>query len=131
MTTVYEAEATRAILARLDRLTPASAAQWGKMDVAQMLCHVSRALRMPTGQLMVPLLPWPLRLVGRLVKARTLGDAPWSHGAPTSALLKVSEPCDFAVEKAAFLEAYRVIAAGPHVVTEPQHASPRDRARPR
>ena len=47
LTTLFDAAAALAILGRLERLTPASQAQWGKMDVAQMLCHVTRALHTP------------------------------------------------------------------------------------
>jgi len=41
-----------------------------------MLCHVTRALRTPTGALVPPPLPWPVRMFGRPIKRHALGDAP-------------------------------------------------------
>ena len=122
MTTLFEPGPAAALLERLERLTPASPAHWGKMDVAQMLCHVTRALHSPTGALAPPLLPWPVRLVGRLVKRRALGEAPFSRNAPTSPAFKVVDARAFATEKAAFLDAFRILAdGGPHRVTATEH----------
>jgi hypothetical protein len=120
--TVFEPEAARDLRARLERLTPATPARWGKMDVAQMLCHVTRSLRTPTGAFDAPLLPWPLRLLGRILKRRVLSEAPVPRSAPTTTAYRVVDPCDFARERAAAIEALAVMAAGPHVVTCPQHA---------
>ena len=122
MTTIFEADVRRAVLGRLDRLTPASTPQWGTMDVAQMLCHVARSLRMATGALVPPPLPWPIRLLGRLAKRRRLGDGPMGRNGPTSAALKVSDPREFAREKMAFLDAFEALAAGPQAATAPRHA---------
>jgi hypothetical protein len=121
LTTIFEPGAAAAIRSRLERLTPSSQAQWGSMDVAQMLCHVTRSLHTPTGALAPPLLPWPLRLVGRLAKRRVLRATTLTRNAPTSAAFKVADRREFAVEKAAFLDAFRILEAGPHVVTAPQH----------
>jgi hypothetical protein len=121
LTTLFDPGAPPEILARLERLTPASPAQWGKMNVAQMLCHVARSLHTATGALVAPPLPWPVRLLGRLIKRRALGDAVLKHNAPTSTALKVVDPCEFAAEKAAFVGALRIITAGPHTVTAADH----------
>jgi Protein of unknown function (DUF1569) len=119
--TLFDAQAPLEILARLERLTPATQAQWGRMDVAQMLCHVTRALHTPTGALVPPPLPWPVRVFGRLIKRHALGDAVLARNAPTSTALKVVDSCEFAAEKAAFVDAFRILTAGPHTVTAPQH----------
>ena len=119
--TLFDADAQREVLARLDRLTPASTPRWGSMDVAQMLCHVARSLQTPTGALKPPPLPWPFRILGRLVKGRALGERPMSRNAPTSVAFKVSDAREFANEKAAFLDAVRILAAGPQVATAPFH----------
>jgi len=42
LSTRFEPGAPREIAARLERLMPASRARWDRMDVAQMLCHVTR-----------------------------------------------------------------------------------------
>jgi hypothetical protein len=121
LTTIYQPGVSRAIEARCERLTPATAALWGDMNVAQMLRHVARSLRTPTGELVPPLLPWPVRLIGRVVKRRVLSDAPLKKSAPTTPFFKVVEPCEFAAEKAEFLDALGKVSVGPHVATAPQH----------
>jgi hypothetical protein len=121
LTTLFDAAAPREILARLERLTPASQAQWGRMDVAQMLCHVARSLHTPTGALVPPPLHWPVRLLGRLMKGHALGAAVLARNAPTSIAFKVVDRREFAAEKAAFVDALRIFTAGPHTVTAAAH----------
>jgi hypothetical protein len=119
---MFEPGPAAALLERLERLTPVSQAQWGTMDVAQMLCHVTRALHSPTGVLAPSPLPWPVRLLGRLVKRRALGDAPFSRNSPTSTAFRVTDAREFAAEKAAFVDAFSVLAdGGPERVTASQH----------
>ncbi len=43
----------QAVLERLDSLSEDSRAQWGRLDVQRMLCHVGDALRMALGELPV------------------------------------------------------------------------------
>jgi hypothetical protein len=122
VTTLFEPGPAAALLDRLERLTRASQPQWGKMDVAQMLCHVTRTLESATGAFSPPRLPWPVRMIGRLVKRRALGDAPFARNSPTSPAFKVVDAREFAAEKAGFVAAFRVLADGsPHQVTASDH----------
>jgi hypothetical protein len=121
LTTVFDIEAQREIRARLDRLTKDTPAVWGAMRVAQMLRHVTRTLQTPTGVLVPPPLPWPVRFVGRLMKRRALGDRPIPRNAPTSPVFKVTEPCDLDTEKAAFTAAFDQLARGPAAVRAAEH----------
>jgi hypothetical protein len=121
LTTIYQPDVARAIVARCERLTPETPALWGEMNVAQMLRHVARSLRTPTGELVAPLLPWPVRLIGRIVKRRVLSDAPLKRSAHTTPIFKVAEPCEFAAETADVLDALARLTVGPHVATAPEH----------
>jgi len=67
MKNLFNAEVKEEIFSRIDKLTPDSKAQWGKMNVNQGLRHMSVAFDIPTGKLnptlvKVPPMPkWLLR----------------------------------------------------------------------
>ena len=46
-------------------------------------------------------------MFGRLIERHALGDAVLARNAPTSIALKVVAPCEFAAEKAAFVDAFQ------------------------
>ncbi|MGE5276503.1 MAG: DUF1569 domain-containing protein [Acidobacteriota bacterium] len=83
---------------RLDRLSPDAARQWGKMTVAQMLAHCSRALEVGTGDL-----PRKQALIGKIfapfVRSSFLGERPFGRNSPTDPAFVVSDERDFAREK--------------------------------
>ncbi len=87
------------ILGRLGRLQPGAARLWGTMDPARMLAHCAVAMEMATGDA-----PREQKLIGKLlgpiVKARLLGNEPFSKNSPTDPAFIVSDPRDFAAEKA-------------------------------
>ena len=51
MPSFWDSDARDDICRRVERLTPASAAQWGKFTAAKMLAHLNDALRMASGEL--------------------------------------------------------------------------------
>lgn len=109
------------MLARLDSLRPDSARQWGKMDAAQMLAHCQQPLRVALGDL-------PLKrsliglLFGRMAKKKLLDPAPWKQGMPTAPEFKITNPRDFAKEKAALRElVVRFGKGGPGALTKAPH----------
>ncbi|MBL8180594.1 MAG: DUF1569 domain-containing protein [Blastocatellia bacterium] len=53
MSTLFDQTAAAGLRERIARLTPESKAQWGKMNVGQMLCHVNDGFRMSIGELPV------------------------------------------------------------------------------
>lgn len=54
MATLLDQATANEIRQRVERLTPASEALWGKMDVNQMLCHITDGIKMSTGERPVP-----------------------------------------------------------------------------
>ena len=50
METLFDPVSYRDVLRRVESIQPNSQRQWGKMTVAQMLEHVSRALEMAAGR---------------------------------------------------------------------------------
>ncbi|MEP6767023.1 MAG: DUF1569 domain-containing protein [Acidobacteriota bacterium] len=98
MQTLFDASGRKSVVERLDRLTPSSSHQWGKMDVAQMMAHCSAALAVATGDT-----PRKQALIGRIfgpfVKSSLLGEKPFSRNSPTDPTFVMADQKDFAREK--------------------------------
>ena len=113
MKTFFVPTERKQILDRLDRLEPGAMRQWGKMDPAQMLAHCAVAMEMVTGDA-----PREQKLIGKLLgpffKRKLLGPEPFSKNSPTDPAFIVSDPRDFAKEKARLMMLlHRFFAAGP------------------
>ncbi len=98
MQSLFDPPARESVLARLERLQPGAARQWGKMSAAQMLAHCSRAMEVATGET-----PRRQALIGKLfgpfVKASLLGDKPFGRNSPTDPTFVVTGEKDFEAEK--------------------------------
>lgn len=111
MPNLFEAAAGDGIVARVEALGPEAEREWGKMDVGQMLAHCSIAVEAANGvrpmkQIFVG------RLLGPFVRKSFLGPTPYSKGSPTGALLRVTNPREFATEKSRLLEGLRRLREG-------------------
>jgi len=110
---LYQPADRAALLARVRRLTPESRAQWGEMNVAQMLAHVQAPLRVGLGRLKAKR-GLAGRLFGRIARKKLVGPAPFDRNLPTSPEFKVAEPRDFAVERESLVATIEdFAAAGP------------------
>lgn len=99
MHSMLNADDRASILARLDTLTPTASAQWGTMNVTQMLAHMADAMRMVLGDISVkPKNMWLLRI--GLVKKAVLYVFPFPKNAPTADELKSRVPKSFEAERA-------------------------------
>ena len=66
---------------RLNTLTPRSQAQWGKMNVAQMLHHLNEFMQSANGTRVLPSNTFVSSLIGRLVRNRLINnDRPLPKG---------------------------------------------------
>jgi hypothetical protein len=99
MNTLFAPAERQQILERLGELQPGASRQWGKMEPAQMLAHCAAALEVGAGDRVLP-----QRLIGRIfgpfVKRSLLGEKPFPKNSPTDPEFVVSDPRDFAKEKA-------------------------------
>jgi hypothetical protein len=110
------------ILERFDRLQASSERQWGKMDPAQMCAHCVVALEVGTGDL-VRDHSFIGKVLGRFVKGSLLGEKPFSKNSPTDPAFIVSDPRDFAKERARLVEIVkRFGAAGPSAADGRTHS---------
>src|SRR5581483_5386272 len=98
MHTLYDTADREAILRRLSALQPASARQWGKMNVGQMLAHCAIALEVPCGDRAKK-----QALIGKVlapfVKKSVLGEKPFGKGAPTDPEFKITGEREFNAEQ--------------------------------
>lgn len=76
-----EADA-RSIRQRVAQLRPDAPARWGKFTAPQMVCHLTDATRMATGELAIPSRNLPLRYFP--LKQLIIYVLPFPKGAPTA-----------------------------------------------
>jgi hypothetical protein len=91
------------IIDRINKLTPQTQRQWGKMDVAQMLAHVQKpiAIAMGTHQ---PKGSFLLRLIGPLFKSKLWDEKPYKQSLPTDpTFVMTGTEKDFEKEKSLLL----------------------------
>ena len=98
MKNLFQRETVDEVIARIDKLQPATQRQWGKMDVAQMMAHCSGALDMASGRLNPPR-ALSGRLIGPLFKSVYTNETPLSRNSPTDPKLVVSDQRDFLREQ--------------------------------
>ena len=98
MQSLFDVTTYNSIKERMNKLTPSSAALWGKMDVAQMLTHCQRAFAVPLSDKKMPRMLLGI-LVGWAIKSKLYNDEPWKKNLPTSPAFKVTDAREFEVEK--------------------------------
>lgn len=92
------------IIERINKLTPQSQRQWGKMDVAQMLAHVQLPIQIAYGTHQ-PKGSFLLRLIGPLFKSKLWDEKPYKQGLPTDpTFIMTGVEKDFEKEKAELLD---------------------------
>ena len=103
MKSLLEPATALEIIHRIEQLTPSTPAQWGKMNVAQMMAHCSYALKLYlTGKkLRRPILAI---LFGGIAKKRMLTNKPWARNLPTAKELKPAAGSEFEREKTNLIE---------------------------
>jgi hypothetical protein len=94
MKNLLHEETYQELTKRLQNLQPDSQAKWGKMNVAQMLAHVSQAYNVPLSDTPTPRLFWG-RLVGWAIKPMMYNDKPWKQNLPTAPSFIITEERNF------------------------------------
>lgn len=88
---------------RMKGLSSASQAQWGKMNVGQMLAHCKVAFGVPLSDKRMPRSIIGL-LIGWMVKPKLYNDSPWKKNLPTAPAFIVKDTRDFEKERAELAE---------------------------
>lgn len=101
---LLEASVKQEIIERINKLTPATQHQWGKMDVAQMLAHVQVPMGVALGVHTVNG-NWFLKLIMPLFKKALYDEKPWKQGLPTDkTFIMTGQSKNFEEEKKSLLE---------------------------
>jgi hypothetical protein len=98
MKNLFDRDSTNEIISRIDKLQPNTPAQWGKMNVAQMLAHCSATIDLASGELNLPR-AFIGRILGPFVKPIYTNEEPFSKNSPTAKELVRANPCDFLQEQ--------------------------------
>lgn len=86
------------VMARLNKLSPESPAQWGKMNVAQMLAHCKEAFKVPLSEKKLPRM-FMGRLMGWMIKSKLYNESPWKQNLPTAPNFIIKDQRNFDTEK--------------------------------
>jgi hypothetical protein len=102
MKSIDQPACKRELLDRLARLRPDSTRRWGKMNVSQMICHLSDSFRGVTGEKPVSFAQgYPVRKLIKWVALHVL--VRWPHGLPTrpelDALIGGTPPAQFEADR--------------------------------
>ncbi|KAB2878507.1 DUF1569 domain-containing protein [bacterium] len=120
MKSIFEPDAQKEIMERLNKLTPQTPAQWGKMNAAQMLAHCTLTMQVPVGDLAVK--PTFFRYIGRFFKSMATNDKPFSKNSPTAAEFVISDGRDFNKERSNFTVAFNKLIPGEHTIKISNHS---------
>lgn len=103
MQSLFDADTYNSIIERMNKLTPTTESQWGKMNVAQMLAHCKEAFKVPLSEK-----PMPRMLLGILLgwafKSKLYSDEPWKKNLPTAPNFIIKNEREFNKEKKELME---------------------------
>lgn len=100
---LFNSAAKAEIVERINKLTPQSQRQWGKMDVAQMLAHLQMPLGIAIGAHTIKG-NWLMRLILPFFKKMLWDDKPYKQSLPTDKSFIMANPKDFENEKTKLLD---------------------------
>lgn len=96
---LFDPEVKKEIIERINKLTPESQRNWGKMNVAQMLAHVQVPMGVALGTHIVKG-NWLMKLILPLFKKALYDEKPWKEGLPTDkTFIMTGQQKDFDAEK--------------------------------
>ena len=98
MKNIFDHIHTAEVLKRIDKLSPNSQPQWGKMDVAQMLAHCSSFQDIAMGNSFPPR-SWLGIIVGRFAKQIIYNDKTLPHNMSTIPTILIADDREFDTEK--------------------------------
>jgi hypothetical protein len=93
MKNLFDPAVAEDVKQRILRLTPESERQWGTMTLPQTLAHCTSGVRMAMGTINPKRAPFPVSLLGVLIKPLVLGgDRPMRRNSPSSPELFSPDP---------------------------------------
>ncbi len=108
---LFEKSCTEEILNRIEKLSPTAKAQWGKMNVAQMITHCQRVIELAISDKKVSRSFMGL-LFGKMVKPSVINEQPFKKNAPTDKNFLVTDERVFETEKAKLISLIKQFQEG-------------------
>jgi len=105
---------------RINKLSPASQALWGKMNVGQMLAHCQVPIKVALGDLQLKRGLMGV-LFGKIAKKKLLEEKPFKPNLPTFRDAIIKDDQDFDKEKQGLIDLVKKFTAGPGVITKIPH----------
>lgn len=109
MNSIYDKTTTDGYIARINKLTPESKAQWGKMDAAQMLSHCQAPIDFAFGHIPIKS-NFIMRLLGKMIKGKMLKSGEFKKNSPTAPAFIRNTPCDFEQSKKDLIDKINVFS---------------------
>jgi hypothetical protein len=105
---IFTRDIAESMIARINRLTPNSKPQWGKMSVDKMLAHLNVAYETIYEPGKHPAPNFFMKIIFRLiVKPIVTGEKPAKKNSPTAPYFIIASDKDFESEKARLIEFIR------------------------
>ena len=101
---VFNAADVAELKTRINKLTPQTAALWGKMNVSQMLAHTNVSYEMAYTDKYRRPNAFMRFILKALVKNVVVGPKPYKRNTPTAKAFIIADERDFETEKARLLE---------------------------
>jgi hypothetical protein len=120
MESIFDAGVRGRFIDRINKLTPATPALWGKMNVSQMLAHCQVPLEIALDDLQIKRGLMGI-LFGRIAKKKLLSDQPFKRNLPTFKEAKITADTDFYKGKQGLITLIKRFDAGPGVLTKNPH----------
>jgi hypothetical protein len=95
---LFDVSVKQDMISRINSLSPESKAQWGKMNVEQMLAHCQMPLGVATGKHILKR-NFFFSLIGPLFKKQLFNDQPFKRNLPTDKSFIIADPETFEKEK--------------------------------
>jgi hypothetical protein len=97
---IFTAPVSLDIIHRINKLTSSTLAQWGKMNVSQMLAHCCVTYEMIFEDKHAKPNFLVRFMLKAFVKGKVVGEAPYTQGGPTAPQFVITDERDFEKEKA-------------------------------
>ena len=104
MQSLFESNAKKEILERINKLDENSHAKWGKMKISQMLAHCCEPIKVPLKKLDLKKPNVVIKVLFSFYKDALYNDKPWKQGLPTSKEYKIVDSKVFLKEKNNLIE---------------------------
>lgn len=122
MESLFKPETAEKFISRINHLTPQSQANWGKMNVGQMLTHCQKPLDIASGALVPKVNPIIKFLFGKRTKRQIMEQEQFNKNIPTFREALITDERVFETEKKKLIEAIQNFQKnGPEGITKAEH----------